>query len=43
MREKEFTLTSSTAFHYYLSTPPRQRRSTPFRITSTPLRLILQK
>ncbi|MDE6534877.1 MAG: hypothetical protein K2K82_02595 [Muribaculaceae bacterium] len=31
------------AFHYHLSTPPRQRRSAPFRVTSTPLRLILQK
>lgn len=31
------------AFHYYLSTPPRTRRSTPFRVTSSPLRLILQK
>lgn len=31
------------AFHYYLSTPPRTRRSTPFRVTSSPTRLILQK
>lgn len=36
------TWDSNHAFHYHLSTPPRQRRSTPYRVTSTTLRLILQ-
>ena len=36
------TWDSNHAFHYHLSTPPRSRRSSPFRVTSTPLRLILQ-
>lgn len=31
------------AFHYHLSTPPRTRRSTPFRVTSTLRRLLLSK
>ncbi len=31
------------AFHYHLSTPPRTRRSTPFRVTSTLHRLLLSK
>ena len=37
------TWDTNHSFHYYLSIPPRQRRSTPFRLTSTPLRLILQE
>ena len=35
------TWDSNHTFHYYLSTAPRQRRSSPFRVTATPLRLIL--